>query len=414
LSAEGTPPSAEAGRIFLAEANRLRPIDPTNGRAPWSADLGGEPTWVGYLADRILAATPTRLMALSLDQGAIEWRYPADDPGSGQAVSNPFAKGDEDPGRDPAAAAPLHGFRIVGNRVFCLRGDRELIALDGDTGLVEWTFAPALGRLNPHFWVGPRRVVLQIVGSNATAVAVLEVARGLGHEYPQDDGASPWTRDPLPLDDDHAVLSLNGHSVGLLDLDRGQLDWTCPHPTVLPSSGAPLPLGDAGRLLVLFGGTELVRLDPATGKELWVRTLGPDDLADRPRALALGADRVYGVQGDPDHLGGATLTAFALADGAPVWNRHLIGPASGWVLSLTDRYVVAHPSPGPGIDRALSGLPLVFCRRDTGALVQRVVFPADISALAVRLAPQGTLIASQAGLWALGGLPTVDGVKGPR
>lgn len=414
LSAEGTPPSADAGRIFLAEANRLRPIDPSSGRSPWSADLGGEPVWVGYLADRVLAATPTRLMALGLDQGVIEWRYPADDPDPGLAVSNPFAKGVAAPGCDSRTAAPLHGFRIVGNRVFCLRGDRELIALDGDTGLVDWTYAPASGRLNPHFWVGQRRVVLQILGARATTVAILEVARGLGHEYPQDDRESPWGRDPLPLDDDHALLTLNGHTVVSLDLDRGQLDWTCSHPTVLPSSGAPLPLTDAGRLLVLFGGAELVRLDPATGKELWARTLGHDDLADRPGALALGADQTYSVQSDSNRLGGATLTAFALADGAPIWTRHLIGPASGWVLSLTDRYVVAHPGPRQGTDGRLSGLPLVFCRRDTGALVQRLIFPTDISALAVRLAHQGILIASQAGLWALGDPQAVDEVKGLR
>ena len=88
----------------------------------------------------------------------------------------------------------LHDFRIVGGRVFCLRGDRELIAFDGDTGLVDWSFSPLAGTINPNLWIGPQRVVLQVLKPGA--VLVLETANGRRRaEYPQGDddgvGAAP-------------------------------------------------------------------------------------------------------------------------------------------------------------------------------------------------------------------------------
>src|SRR5262249_52344854 len=123
---------------------------------------------------------------------------------------------------------------------------------------------------------------------------------------------------------------------------------------------------------------------------------------------------VYCVQGDPDRAGGATLAAYDLKDGAPAWRRYLAGPSSGWVLALTERGVVAHPRPGRPGDEPLDALPLVVCRRDTGAPVQRLVFPATVSDLAVRLAPGAIQVATQAGLWGLGERPTVDGARSPR
>jgi cellulose synthase operon protein C len=76
--------------------------------------------------------------------------------------------------------------------------------------------------------------------------------------------------------------------------------------------------------------------------------------------------------------------------------------------------VAAFPTPTPSAQGDLQDLPLVFCRRDTGTLVQRVVVRAAVTELAIRLAPRGALVATQGGLWALGDRPTVDGGDGPR
>ena len=86
------PPSAEAGRVFLAQGREIRPIDPISGNSAWSRDLEGEPVWVGYLADRIIAATRTRLVALSLDKGTVEWQYDIGLNREARAGANPFAR----------------------------------------------------------------------------------------------------------------------------------------------------------------------------------------------------------------------------------------------------------------------------------------------------------------------------------
>ncbi len=161
LAADGTPPSADQGRIFLVEGTTLRAVDPRTGKPSWSANLGSEPVWAGYLADRLVAASRTKIMALERGQGAIEWQYDPSAP-SVKAATGPFAKGE---GADPAreqGSAQLQDFRVVGGRVVCLRGDQAIVAIDGETGQVDWTYAPSVGRINPRLLAGPERIVLQV------------------------------------------------------------------------------------------------------------------------------------------------------------------------------------------------------------------------------------------------------------
>ncbi|HEX8200028.1 MAG TPA: hypothetical protein VF590_06040, partial [Isosphaeraceae bacterium] len=127
---------------------------------------------------------------------------------------------------------------------------------------------------------------------------------------------------------------------------------------------------------------------------------------------ALDGDRLYWVGRSGRRT---TLGAIALADGARLWTRDLAGPTdSSWSLALCRRWVAAFPTPGASAEGNLTDLPLVFCRRDTGALVQRFVVRAPVTTLAVRLAPRGALVATQGGLWALGDRRTVDGPGDPR
>src|SRR5690606_28232976 len=134
-----------AASIFLASGPRLSPIDPAGGPAAWEADLGGEPNWVGYLEDRLIAATDDRLVALDFRQGTELWRLESAVE-AGRGPANPFARrGSRDDDQDGPA---LVGPRIVGGRIVGLRGDRELVAIDGESGQVEWAYAPAEGTLN--------------------------------------------------------------------------------------------------------------------------------------------------------------------------------------------------------------------------------------------------------------------------
>jgi outer membrane protein assembly factor BamB/tetratricopeptide (TPR) repeat protein len=400
IAADGVPPSAEASRIFLAQGTTLRPVDPATGAPLWSVELGHPPVWVGYLADKIIAATQTRLVALDLGKGTLQWRYDLGTPDSGRRGANPFARTEPAAEANGASAARLHDFRIVGGRIFCLRstreGTRELIAFDGDTGLVDWSFSPLAGTINTNLWIGPQRIVLQV--QKPGAVLVLETGNGRRRaEYPQGDD-DEWARPPLPIDDDHVALVPDRRTVALYDLRRGVTSWNFRESAELPKHGAPRLLGNAERLLVIHDGCSAIRLDPATGKKLWtaLRPLGTEDLSERPEATVLDGERFYWVSDK-------TIHSAALADGSLLWKRPLTGPESGWALALTDRCVVAYPGPASSApDNEIDGLPLVFRRRDTGELVQRLFFPVTLSDVAVRLAPQGALIATRGGLWSLG------------
>jgi cellulose synthase operon protein C len=411
LGAEGVPPFAEASRIFLAQGTSIRPVDPATDTPPWTVDLGGAPVWVGYLADKLIAATETRLVALSLDKGAVQWQYELGTSDPARRGANPFAKAEPGPANANAqgnahaegALGCFQGFRIVGNRVFCLRGERgeslkfvgrELLAFDGDTGLADWSYAPSSGTINPNLWIGLQRIVLQV--RKPTAVLVLETSTGRRRaEYPQ-QREEDWARPPLSIDDDHVALVADRQTVVLFDLRHGVESWIFRESRELPKNGPPRLLGDAERLLVLHDGTDLIRLEAATGKKHWSHPLGIEDLSERPEAMALDGERFYWASG-------SSLNAVSLADGSSVWSQHLTGPEAGWSIALTERCVMAFPALKPGhVEGEIEGLPLVFRRRDTGELVQRLLFPVADTGVTVRLAPRGALVVAQGGVWSLG------------
>ncbi|MDB5353292.1 MAG: hypothetical protein JWN86_4539, partial [Planctomycetota bacterium] len=415
LAAEGVPPSPAAVRVFVVEKNAIRPVDLASGASSWHYDMGTEPEWVGYLGDRVMVASSSRVVALDLG-GRLKWQYPADATRAARPVANPFSPAGGVPGaaadrRDPPIGR-LHGFRVVGGRLFCQRGDQELIALDGETGGVDWAYAPANGGINENLWVGLKRVVLQL--AEPETLVVLDTDTGRRREFPRsakdkaDEPAEPWARPPLPIDDDHVCIDIDPRTVALLDLTTGKRSWTSSVTTPsLPRNGPPRILGDSNRLLVVYEGNELIRVNPATGRQLWSRSLGLEDLSGAPDAFALDGDRFYCATG-------ATLTALNLNDGEPLWTRALLGPPEGWSLALSERYVTAYPSPTRSTDGPLDGLSLVVCRRDDGVLVQRFSFPASVSQLTVRLLSRGALVATQGGVWVLGEPKVVDGPRPPR
>ncbi len=394
LAAEGTPPSTDQGRIFLVDGTTLQAIDPVAGTPSWSVNLGTEPTWVGYLADRLVAGTKSRIAALNLTKGSIEWQYDLAS-ANPKSTANPFARPAENAAETAAEnSATFSDFRIVAGRVFCLKGEQSLMAFDGDSGQVEWSYAPTSGQINPRLYIGPSRIVFQVRKPNAVVVLDTTTGRRRGEFHQGDDEV--WPRDPLPIDDDHVALVPDRKTIALFDLNRGVNAWVFRESKELPKCGPPRLLGDAERLLVLHNGMELIRLDPATGSKRWSRPIGDEDLSERPESFALGGDKFYVADG-------SDLTAISIADGKTAWRKKLIGPSFGWSLALTDRCVTYYPNPNRLSEDELGGvLPVIFRRRDNGELVQRFLFPTPVSNLTVRLAPRGAFVATQSGLWALG------------
>ena len=407
IPVEGTPPSQEASRVFLASANELRSMDLRSGESSWSADLAGPPIWAGYLDDRLIAATETRIVALGLKDGSVLWTYDSGTPPALRGGDNPFEKTVPQKRRADLGEpiGRLHAFQNVNGRIFCMKGDRELLAIDGDRGLVDWSFASPGGEVNPRLLVGPHKIVLQL--RKPDSILILETANGRKLAEYLTTTDEEWPRAPFPIDDDHVALVTDRLTVALFDLNKGVNSWRVQPSLKMPTNGAPRFFGDAERLFMIHDGNELIRLDAMTGNKKWSKPLGFEDLGDHPEALALDGERIYWINGN-------VLNAASLADGSIVWSHYLSGPENGWSIELTDRYVMAYPGLLRKSDNEMERLPVVFRKRDTGELVQRLLFPTPAREVAVRLMPGGALVATPTAVWALGGWKPVDGLKGER
>ncbi len=404
LSASGAAPSGDAGRIFLARGDALESLDPVAGKTRWRVDLGGAPVWVGYLADKVVAASSLRLAAISIDLGTVEWRYDAARGGRPARGPDPFAA--------PAAAQAggevsdqgLHDFRIVEGRVFCRRGDRELLAFDGDTGLVDWSFAPSEGTINPRLWVGSRRIALQTLRPSIAYVLETTSGRILARKQRSED--EEWARDPFPIDEDRLAIVSDRRTVAMFNLDDGSDAWVFRESDELPRHGPPRFFGDAGRLLLMHDAHALIRLDANSGRKLWTRSLlvnalDVEDLSERPDAVAVDDRRVYWTCG-------RTLNAATLEHGKLAWSEPLFGPSAGWSVALARHCVAAYPGAEiPGESEARLA-PIVFREREDGRLAQRLIFPDAAAELTVRFTPNAALVATRSHVWGLAPRAALD------
>ncbi len=164
LTAQGVPPGLQSSRSFLAEGTRLSPLDSGSGKPRWTADLGAAATWVGYLSDKVVAATAQRVLAFDPTTGAEQWHHAQGSAAKPRRVPDPFARAQAPQAGPDGPKGTLHDFHLVGGRLFCLRGDRDLLALDGESGAVDWSFSSPTGAINPKLWIGPERVLLQVQG----------------------------------------------------------------------------------------------------------------------------------------------------------------------------------------------------------------------------------------------------------
>ena len=293
--------------------------------------------------------------------------------------------------------------------VYCLRGQGELIALDGDTGAVDWSFSAPSRQINPNFLVGADRTVLQVDKPNQLLVLRTDDGRPTSRTALEEN--ERLQRVPMPVDEDSVLLVTDLRTVKKFDLNHGQTVWVYQESPVLPVNGAPRLFGDSERLLVLHDGRLLIRLDPATGSKRWSCLLGAQDLSERPGAMAYDQKWFYcvntaNIYGTPRQA----IRAMSLEDGSVVWSRPLSGPNANdlaWSIALTQHYVFAYPSNNPPDGEAVDKLPVIVMpviirQRETGELVQRFVFSTTIADLTLKADPHGALVASARGLWGLG------------
>jgi len=411
LSALGVTPSVEVGRAFLVEKTALRLLDPSTGLPRWSSELGAPAVWAGYLSDKLIAATPRQIVALELGQGAVQWRYDLSLSGKDQRP-DPF--GNANPGeaneRRDRSSETVSGFQLVKGRVFCLRGRRELMALDGDTGVLDWSFSAPPGEINSNFWIGADRTVLQVDKPNQLLVLRTEDGQPITRAALAENDL--LERPPMPLDEDSVLLVTDRRTVKRFDLNDGHTMWVYQESKELPVNGPPRLLGDSERLLVLHDGRLLIRLDPATGSKRWSSLLGSEDLSERPGSMVYDEKLFYcanieNIFGGPRHA----VRAVRLDDGSRAWSFPLTGPEDAvWSIALSQRCVIAYPNStrlsalgdNENMPVILENMPVILRRRETGALVQRFVFPTTIADVTFKVDSRGALLATSRGIWSLG------------
>ncbi|MGP0062353.1 MAG: PQQ-binding-like beta-propeller repeat protein [Isosphaeraceae bacterium] len=416
MGIEGGAPSLEAGRILLSRRDSLRLLNPADGSVRWAAEMDGRAVWAGYLADKVIVATPRHVIALDLNQGTPQWRFDLDRSGKETPHPDPFAVGESGDERPERANRGLHDFRLVKGRLVCLRGSTDLIALDGDTGDVDWSYSTSLGEINPRLWVGPERVVLQVDRPNQLLVLRTDDGQPVARTPLAD--SEQLERPPLPLDDDSVLVVLDPRTVKKYDINHGQIVWEYRESEDLPVNGPPRLFGDGERVLILHEGRTLIRLDPATGSKRWSCLLGTEDLGEPDGSMALDEQRFYCIFRWRSTV---TLRAILLADGVPAWTSEWPGMEdSRWSIALSAQHVIAYPNQtGLADGFEMATIPVILRGRETGALVQRFLFPAtqaeptrgDLGGMAAtatpglvtfKLDPGGASLATPRGVWGLG------------
>ena len=119
--------------------------------------------------------------------------------------------------------------------VYCLRGPSELIALDGDTGTVDWSFSAGSSQINPNFLVGTDRTILQVDTPNQLLVLQTDDGRPTSHIALEEN--ERLQRVPMPVDEDSVLLVTDLRTVKKLDLNHGQTVWVYQESRVLPVNG---------------------------------------------------------------------------------------------------------------------------------------------------------------------------------
>jgi outer membrane protein assembly factor BamB/tetratricopeptide (TPR) repeat protein len=429
MIAEGVVPSLDASRIVLADRDRLRMLDAADGSSRWSSELGSSAGWAGYLDDKLIAAGARQVAALDLSTGAVQWRYQPGNEAKERSRPDPFAAGDGTEEPTSRRGEALHGFRLVKGRVFCLRGSSELIALDGDTGAVDWSFAAPAGHINPRVWVGTDRILLQVDRPNQLVVLRTDDGQPVARTPLAD--ADQLERPAMPIDEDSVLVVLDPRTVKRFELNTGQFSWEYRESEDLPVNGPPCLLGGGNAVLLLHEGRTLIRLDPATGAKRWSCPLGLEDLSRRPGALVFDDRRFYCIS---RFTATVTLRAISIEDGTAAWSSEWTTNVedSSWSLALAADHVFAYPVPtvqARGVDAAT--IPVIVRRRDSGMLVQRLVFPASgkvaepppgqdrpgvagegPAAVTFNLDHLGAVVATPRGIWGLG-VRNLDGLSAP-
>ncbi len=386
VRAEGVPPSREIAPLFLwnRDAKHLVALDPETGDGVWSCPLNTRPEWLGFLDDRLVAASEQMIAGIGVERGDLLWVHEPRSSDLNQRLT-PFVSDSDDPS-ETRLSLPLKQFRALGTVVVCLAGAPEqLLGIDGTTGRVRWAFAPTTGRIHDQFYADADRVIVQLRQPFRLEILAPQTGRQLAY-LPNLEQSRSWDRSPQILGGETLLTVVEQRTIEAIDLRDGSLRWVYREPDQQASRGAPMLVGDSEYILVLYNGKLLVRLDPNSGRSVWDLPLGTDDLSARPGTLRRDGSVLFAATD-------TTLQAIDLDSGRRLWLRPLSARSMDWSLELAENWVVAAPDPTPSLSAsARRRLALVFCRRDDGRLLQRRPLDRVVTNVGLNLDDRGLIL----------------------
>jgi outer membrane protein assembly factor BamB len=409
LVPQPNPTSGPEACLFFARGKALVCRDAATGRPSWECTLSGPASWVGRHADMVLAAGADSIYAFRLTDGRLLWHLQV----SGSFYPEPA----QDASFEAQAWKPatLSGFQLAGSRLFFLQGERRLFALDAESGRILWhRWAPAAvvrpfypaGRFQQQYFAGSKSLVLQ---TSSGQRLILDSATGhVLHET--ETSRDPWPWRPRALDGQRVCLVSDPRHAALVHLPSGKEIWsrTLDRPTSLSGEPAQM-LGRKDVLLLLVPrnlGSELQRLDPATGQTRWETHISTEvvDLEN----IDFDDTAFYFVSRNQLH-------ARSLADGKRLWKVPVVGPAGRWRTVRARSAVLAYPLE----TRPDKPFPLVVCDPKSGEVVQRLSFPASTAfafspdgdqpcGTAVQIFDRGMAVVRAGNAWGLAGFPVAE------
>lgn len=254
-------PVIAQGRLFFVDSNqRVTAIDTSNGRHLWSVvlrphhsrDHFAEGGGVAFSEGRVFVTTGYGFVAaLDASNGHEIWRAE---------------------GNTPYQSSPT----VSGGRVYAITNDSTLIAMDANTGAVQWNFQaiaePARIVSSPSVAVAGDTVIAPFASGELAALVSANGRRLWGDSLSRPGALTSLSAindiPGRPVVSDNVVYAASHSGVLVaINLNSGQRIWAKP----FASTQTPCVMGDVVYAVSVDG--ELAAFDRATGNVYWVKQL---------------------------------------------------------------------------------------------------------------------------------------------
>ena len=335
-------PALYRGRVYVSgNDGSVYALDAATGCAFWVA-TGPKPVRSGMVIGKAGSTEAVffgdaggAVYALDADSGKFLWRTQADDHPAATITGTPTYLG----GRlyVPVSSGEEQSRRRPDYECCTFRG--SVVALDAATGKVFWQAYMAAEKPAPHGKTKDGRTILGPSGMAIWSAPTIDVAKhriyvGTGDNYSEPDTATSDAVVALDLKTGKLLWSTQFTKEDIFKIECGTPPAAnCAEPTVpefdLGASPILVSLSHSKRVLMLGQKSGMVyAVDPdARGKLLWHQRAGVGGLlggvqwgmaTDGSSGYVAVSDLAFQGRG-PDPTKGGGISAYRVADGAPLW-----------------------------------------------------------------------------------------------